>query len=139
MAAIHGVVHGKTIELEREPGLPEGQRVAVELSPLDDRPAWLERFVLDSTVVPAKLVIKGTRLVVDKLLQSAAEGITDQELRQLHPPLTAADVEALRNYARVPEGLRRSFGGWVEDSEDLAKYLESTRRERKAQRSGLEE
>jgi uncharacterized protein (DUF433 family) len=139
VAAIHGVIHGKTIELEREPGLPEGQRVAVELSPLDDRPAWLERFVLDSTVVPARLVIKGTRLPVDELLQPAAEGSTDQELRRLHPQLTAADIEALRNYARVPEGLRRSFGGWVEDSEGLAKYLESTRRERKEQRSGLEE
>ena len=29
MATIPGVIHGKTIELERESGLPEGQQVAV--------------------------------------------------------------------------------------------------------------
>ena len=38
MATIQGVIHGKTIELERESGLPEGQRVAVEVCPLDERP-----------------------------------------------------------------------------------------------------
>ncbi len=43
MATIHGVIHGKTIELESEHGLPEGQRVAVEVRPLDEPPAWLER------------------------------------------------------------------------------------------------
>lgn len=26
---LHGVVHGKTIELDRDPGLPEGQHVTV--------------------------------------------------------------------------------------------------------------
>ena len=31
---ITGVVRGKTIELDRAPGLPEGQRVSVNLSPL---------------------------------------------------------------------------------------------------------
>jgi hypothetical protein len=36
MATIPGVIHGKTIELEREPGLPDGQRIAVELRPLDN-------------------------------------------------------------------------------------------------------
>jgi hypothetical protein len=41
MATIHGVIHGKTIELERESGLPEGQRIAIELRPLDEpRLGW---------------------------------------------------------------------------------------------------
>jgi hypothetical protein len=61
VANIHGVIPGKTIELKRESGLPEGQRVAVEVSPLDERPACLERFGLDPTVMPGKFVIKGFR------------------------------------------------------------------------------
>jgi hypothetical protein len=32
---IHGVVRGKTIELEREPGLPDGQQVRVTVEPAD--------------------------------------------------------------------------------------------------------
>lgn len=32
---IKGVVHGKTIELEREPGLPDGQEVTVTVRPAD--------------------------------------------------------------------------------------------------------
>jgi uncharacterized protein (DUF433 family) len=139
MATIQGVFHGKTIELERESGLPEGQRVAVEVCPIDERPAWLERFVVDPTMTPGTFVIKGTRLLVDDLVQSAADGRTDEELRQLYPDLTTADVEAVRNYARVPEGLRRSFGGWVEDAEELDKYLDWTRQQRKARRAEVQE
>ena len=138
MAAIQGVIHGKTIELEREPGLPDGQRVTVELCPLDERPAWLEQFVVDPIVMPGKFVIKGTRLLVDDLVQ-AAEGRTDLELRQLYPESAPPDLAAVRNYARVPEGLRSSFGGWVEDAEELDKYLDWTRQQRKVRRSELEE
>jgi uncharacterized protein (DUF433 family) len=138
MATIQGVIHGKTIELERESGLPEGQRVAVEVSPLDERPGWLERFVVDPTAAPGKFAIQGTRLLVDDVVESAA-GRTDLELQQLYPDLTPADVEAVRNYARVPEGLRRSFGGWVEDAEELDRYLEWARQQRKLRRPELAE
>ena len=31
---IRGVIHGKIIELEKEPGLPDGQAVAVTVQPL---------------------------------------------------------------------------------------------------------
>ncbi len=31
---LKGIVHGKTIELELEPGLPEGQVVSVTVQPL---------------------------------------------------------------------------------------------------------
>jgi uncharacterized protein (DUF433 family) len=137
MATIPGVIHGKTIELERAPGLPEGQRVAVEVSPLDDRPAWLERLVVDPSVLAGKFVIKGTRLPVDDLVQLAAEGRTDAELQQLHPELTPADLEVVHQYARVPEGLRRSFGGWAEDAEELDKYLDWTRQQRKVRRAEI--
>ena len=32
-AVFKGTVHGKTIELEREPGIPDGQQVTVTLRP----------------------------------------------------------------------------------------------------------
>ena len=37
------------------------------------------------------------------------------------------------------EGLRRSFGAWAEDAEELDKYLEWTRQERKVGRTPVEQ
>jgi hypothetical protein len=34
-AVLKGIVHGKTIELERDPGLPDGQEVSVVVQPLE--------------------------------------------------------------------------------------------------------
>jgi hypothetical protein len=34
MTIIQGVIHGKTIELDQEPGLPDGQQVEVTVMPL---------------------------------------------------------------------------------------------------------
>ena len=77
-----GVVHGKTIELDQEPGLPEGQEVQV-------------------TVEPVRA--------------GAGEG-----------PLPRC------------EGLRRAFGAWAEDAEELDKYLEWNRQQRKIGRPEME-
>ena len=74
---LRGVVHGKTIELESDAGLPEGLPVSV---------------------------------VVRPLTRSASTG----------------------------EGFRRSFGGWAEDADELDKYLEWSRRQRKAGRPEIE-
>ena len=134
MATIHGVIHGKTIELETEPGLPEGQRIAVELRPLDEPPTWLGRFEVDAAVKPGKFLIKGTRLPVDDLVELVEEGRADDDLRQLYPQLMPDDLEAIRNYARIPEGMRRSFGGWSEDADELDEYLDWTRQQRKVRR-----
>jgi hypothetical protein len=45
-ALLRGVIHGKTIELEQELGLPEGQVVGVTVEPLavpsDSGPQWEE-------------------------------------------------------------------------------------------------
>ncbi len=38
-AILKGVIHGRTVELERESGLPDGQNVAVTLQPLEE-PRW---------------------------------------------------------------------------------------------------
>jgi uncharacterized protein (DUF433 family) len=100
MIASQGVVHGKTIELEQELGLAEGQRVAVDVRLVDEPPAWLGRLVVDPAVNAAKLVIKGTRLLVDDLVRLVEEQRNDRQLRQLHPELTPADLEAIRQYAR---------------------------------------
>jgi uncharacterized protein (DUF433 family) len=139
MIASQGVIHGKTIELEQELGLAEGQRVAVDVRLVDEPPAWLGRLVVDPAVNAAKLVIKGTRLLVDDLVRLVEEQRNDRQLRQLHPELTPADLEAIRQYARVPAGLRQSFGGWAEDAEELDKYLEWTRQQRKVRRREVEE
>jgi uncharacterized protein (DUF433 family) len=138
MSTVRGGVHDKTKELEQEPGPPEGRRGAVEVRPQDEPPAWLDRFVVDPSVRPGKFVIKGTRLLVDDLVQRVVEGRGDEELRRIHPELAPADVEAVRHYARVPEGLRRSFGGWAEDAEELDKYLEWARAQRRVHRRELE-
>jgi uncharacterized protein (DUF433 family) len=139
MATMHGVIRGKTIELERESGLPEGQRIAVDLRPQDEPPAWLERFAADPAIGSGKIVIKGTPLLVDDLLQLVDEGRGDEDLRQTYPELSAADLEAVRNYARVPEGMRRSFGGWAEDAKELDEYLDWTRQQRKLRRREIDD
>lgn len=75
--AMRGIVHGKTIELPEETGLPEGQEVRVTLEPVT-------------------------------------------------PKLPAG------------EGIRRSAGAWAEDAEELDKYLEWNRQQRKMSRRDLD-
>ena len=36
-AILKGVIHGRTIELEQEPGLPDGQSVAVTVQPFAEQ------------------------------------------------------------------------------------------------------
>jgi len=139
MATTRGVIRGKTIELERELGLPDGQRIAVEVRPLDEPPAWLERLVVDPAARPVKLVIKGTHLAVDDLVKLIDEGRREEDLCQAHPELSAADLDAVRNYARVPEGVRRSFGGWADEAQELDEYLDWARQQRKLRRREIEE
>jgi hypothetical protein len=74
---LRGLVHGKTIELEEEPGLPDGQEVRVTVEPLPS---------------------------------------PDPE--QLPPG----------------EGLRRAFGAWAGDAEELDKFLDWNREQRKLSR-----
>ena len=75
---IRGSVRGRTIVLEADPGLPEGQVVDVVLRP---RP------------------------------------LTKDEAR---------------------EALRRAAGGWAEDGEELDRYLEWNRQQRKVNRPEIE-
>jgi hypothetical protein len=78
-----GVVHGKTIELAEEPGLPDGQAVSVTVE----------------AVSPAT-----------------------------SPTSTAA-----------LESLRRAAGAWTDDIEELDRYLEWNRQQRKGSRPEVPE
>jgi len=139
IAILKGVIHGRTIELDAEPELPDGQRVSVQVQPEEPPPKWLERFTVDPSIALGKLLVKGTRLLADDLVRLAEEGRSDEDLRRLHPELTAEDVDAVRQYAKVPAGLRSSFGGWAEDAEELDKYLQWTRQNRKLMRREIEQ
>lgn len=147
---LKGVVHGKLIELEGEPGLPDGQAVSIDLRPLDE-PAnaqgasavpgvetWMDRLVYDSAIDPLERIVKGTRLQVEALVAELEGGHSDEELMKTHSELTLEDLRALQNYAKCPLGLRRSFGAWAEDAEELDKYLEWNRQQRKLSRPEIE-
>jgi len=81
---LHGVVHGRTIELNDETGLPDGQQVKGTIQPVSHTEGW------------------GGRL----------------------PP---------------GEGIRRSAGAWADDAEELDKYLEWNRQQRKTSRPPIED
>ena len=127
IAIVKGVIRGKTIELDQQPELPDGQRVSVRVEPEEPPPKWMERFTVDPSIALGKLTVAGTRLLADDLVRLVEEGRSDEELRRLHPELTPEDMDAVRQYAKVPESLRLSFGGWAEDAEELDEYLQWTR------------
>jgi uncharacterized protein (DUF433 family) len=138
IAVLKGVIHGKTIELDERPELPDGERVNVQVEPVAP-PKYLDRFDVNPSIALGKLLVRGTRLRVGDLVELVEQGRSDEELRGLHPELTEEDVNAVRQYSKVPEGLRKSFGGWAEDAEELDKYLEWTRQNRKLSRPEIEE
>jgi hypothetical protein len=80
---LKGVVHGKTVELEQEPGLPDGQAVTVTLE-----------------------------------VVSLATSPTSPAAR---------------------EALRRAAGAWADDAEELERYLEWNRQQRKGSRPEIPE
>jgi uncharacterized protein (DUF433 family) len=141
------VVHGRTIELPSDLGLPEGQvievtiktRPDVEGPPEPPAPGWLGRLDVDPTVKAGKFVIKETRLLADALVEETEAGRTDQELLELHPELTPEDVAAVRAYARLPLEMRRNFGAWAEEADELDDFLEWNRERRKLGRRRSEE
>jgi uncharacterized protein (DUF433 family) len=104
----------------------------VESPPEPSPPWWLERLEVNPAVVPGKFVIKGTEVRADAMVSLVEEGKSDEELLHAHPELTPQDVNAVREYAKVPRGLRKSFGAWSEDAEELDKFIEETYQLRRA-------
>lgn len=135
-------VHGRSIELPWDLGLPEEHviEVTIKTCPEVESPAvppppwWLERLELNPAAVPGKFVIKGTRLRADALVTLVEEGMSDEDLLRAHSELTPEDVTAVREYAKVPLGLRQSFGAWAEDGEELEQFIEETYRLRRTPR-----
>jgi hypothetical protein len=89
-AMLKGVVRGKTIELEQESGLPDGQDVLVRVEP-----------------VPATA--------------------------QMHPGWAEAkrQLDELRDeFKGLPpgEGLRRAFGAWADQSDEVDRFVEENYR-----------
>jgi uncharacterized protein (DUF433 family) len=141
------VIRGKVIELSEETGLPEGQEVSVQIEPVvatkpgadGSPPPWLARLEVNPAVRPGKLVIKGTALLADNLVLHLEEGWSDENLLRTYPQLTREDVAALREYAKLPREMRRSFGAWAEDAEELDQFLEWNRQQRKVGRRGIDD
>jgi uncharacterized protein (DUF433 family) len=145
-----GVIHVKTIQLQQEPGLPDGQSVTVTIQRLEEIPAaptpeelpgvesWIDHLVFDSSVLPGERIVKGTHVAAETLVTELEQGKSDEELIQAHPELTREDVQALRHYAQAPAGLRRSFGAWAEDAEEVDRFIEWTYQQRREERRPLE-
>jgi uncharacterized protein (DUF433 family) len=147
MSLIQGVIHGNTIELQEKTGLPEGQAVAVEIRPIDaeavgtalPEPWWLDHLDVDPKVRPGKFVIKGTEVLADEMVDQIERGHADEQLLQAHPDLTVKDLAAVREYSKLAPEMRRSFGAWADEAEELDKYLSWTRQQRKVSQGRIDD
>jgi uncharacterized protein (DUF433 family) len=147
MKMLKGVIRGKAIELTEETGLPEGQEVIVEVQPILARkpvpeppiPSWLARLEVNPAVRAGKLAIKGTSLLADELVARLEEGWKEEQLLRAYPSLAPEDVAAVREYAKVPQEMRRCFGAWAKDAAELDEYLEWNRRQRKVSRGRMDD
>ncbi len=63
----------------------------------------LERIVLNPKVMTGKLVIKGTRLTVEFILNLLAHGATIEEISDEYEGLTAEDIQACVLYSNVSQ------------------------------------
>lgn len=143
---IQGVIHGRTIELETEPGLPDGQTVSVDIRPAatstaaaeQASPWWLERLEVNPGLRRGKFAVKGTRVLVDPLVEAIEAGRSGHDLLREHPEMTQQDLDAVREYAKVPPAMRRSFGAWADEAEELDAYLDVTRKDREATARGID-
>jgi hypothetical protein len=97
--ALKGVIHGRVIELDREPGLPDGQEVTVTVEP-----------------VMASSLPRPPAFLSDEARRRWDEAWA--EVKDLPPG----------------EGLRRAFGAWAEDAEEVDRFLEWNRAQRKLER-----
>jgi len=148
---LKGVVHGKTIELDREPGFPDGQIVEVTVHPIESTPcgtntednprveSWVERLVFDTTILPGERIVKGTQLAAESLIAEFEEGGNEEEILRAHPELAREDIDALCEYARLPVAFRRSFGAWAQDASELDEFLERNRQQRKLGRRKIDQ
>jgi len=60
---------------------------------------WRERIVVSPDVLLGKLVIKGTRLAVEFVIDLLAQGWTEQDILENYPGVTHEDIAACLSYA----------------------------------------
>ncbi|MBZ0258899.1 DUF433 domain-containing protein [bacterium] len=60
---------------------------------------WKDYIEQQSGVMLGKPVIKGTRLTVELILESLAEGATESDLLEAHPRLRPEHIQAVHAYA----------------------------------------
>ncbi|HUG94110.1 MAG TPA: DUF433 domain-containing protein [Planctomycetaceae bacterium] len=109
------------------------------MSKTSEPPNWTDRFSLDPTGGPGRLVVTGTRVAAEDLASLVEEGRSNEELLHRFPELTPDDIAAARQYAKVPAGLRRAAGSWSDDPQGLEKFLEWNRQQRKISGRSLPE
>ena len=60
---------------------------------------WQDYIVADPAVLVGKPVIKGTRLTVELILESLADGATEADLLAAHPRLRPEHIRAAQAFA----------------------------------------
>lgn len=71
--------------------------------------ATADRVVQDPAIMTGKPIVKGTRIPVELVLEHLADNPDLDELFAAYPRLTIEDVLAIRNWAQVATGSRRSY------------------------------
>ncbi len=66
----------------------------------------LKRIVINPKIMVGKPIIKGTRLTVEHIMRELASGMSEAEMIDAYPRLTAEDIRAACAYAaaRLAEG-----------------------------------
>jgi uncharacterized protein (DUF433 family) len=84
------------------------------------RDELLERISVDPAICFGKPCIRGTRIWVSLIIENLAEGVSDVEILDAYPSLTADDIKAALAYAaELTRDVRDGGGGQDSESEHL--------------------
>ncbi|HVZ95900.1 MAG TPA: DUF433 domain-containing protein [Chitinophagaceae bacterium] len=61
--------------------------------------SWQDYISSDPSVMFGKMVIRGTRITVELILEKLATGYSFEELKQAYPQITNADIQACLLFA----------------------------------------
>lgn len=60
---------------------------------------WQERITFDPSVLVGKPIVRGTRIVVEFIVELLAEGWTHEQIISNYPQLSEDDIQAALHYA----------------------------------------
>jgi uncharacterized protein (DUF433 family) len=69
------------------------------MAPGGDAMDWHERIVVDPDLLVGKLVIRGTRIAVELVIDLLARGYTKEDILGQYDDLTSEDIQACLGYA----------------------------------------